>query len=432
MGSPTISVIIPLYNHEKFVKEAVNSVLKQSFQDFELIIINDGSTDNSENIIKNIKDERIKYFYQENQGAHNAINRGIRLSRGKYISILNSDDAYYPERFEETLKIFESDRSIRAVFSYIELINEEGNPIGLKKGADDNWLGFDHNTSFREHNNIIFDLLAGNFLHTTSNLFCKKNVFDTIGYFSDLKYTHDYDFFLRLCYHYNIHIIKKPLLKYRFHSANTLSKDFAASVFETGLVLANFLINYDLPEINSKKERLSEFMAKFFNSINTYDTDRMIMTMLLFGLRYNIKHDFFNIFKDQENIFRKVCLDRFKRHRDISLLKERLSWQEGQAELWWKKAEELRNTLEWQKKQTDLWWKRSEEFKTELASQKKQTELWQTKAEQLLEKAKILDSIQSSVSWKLFSGLGNILDKFSYAVSKKRSWLRNLLRKIIL
>lgn len=432
MKSPTISVIIPLYNHERFIKEAVDSVLNQSFQDFELIIVNDGSTDNSEDIIKNIKDDKIIYLYQENKGAHNAINRGIHISRGEYVSILNSDDIYYPNRFEEILKIFEADPSIYAVFSYIELIDEKGNHVGLKKGADDNWLGFDHNTSFRQHNNIILDLLAGNFLHTSSNLFCRKNVFGTIGYFSDLKYTHDYDFFLRLCYHYKIHIIKKPLLKYRFHNRNTMSEDFAASIFETGLVLSNFLINFDLPEIGPQKEQLTEFMAKFFNSINTYDTDRMIMTMILFGLRYNIKYNFFNLFKDQENIFRKVCIDKFKSFRDMSLLKERLSWQEGQTELWWRKAEELKTSLEWQQSQTELWWKKAEELKIELAWQKNQTGLWQTKAEELLEKAKTLDSIQSSVSWKFFSGLSKILDRISHAISKKRAWLRNLLRKVVL
>ena len=74
-----ISVIIPLYNHEKYIKEAINSVLEQSVSDFELIIINDGSTDNSEDVVKAIKDDRIKYFYQENQGSHNTIDRGFQL-----------------------------------------------------------------------------------------------------------------------------------------------------------------------------------------------------------------------------------------------------------------------------------------------------------------------------------------------------------------
>jgi glycosyltransferase involved in cell wall biosynthesis len=78
---PKITVVIPLHNHEKFVKEAVHSVLEQSFSDLELIILNDGSTDSSEDVVKSIRDDRIRYFYQDNRGTHHAINRGIHLAR---------------------------------------------------------------------------------------------------------------------------------------------------------------------------------------------------------------------------------------------------------------------------------------------------------------------------------------------------------------
>src|SRR3972149_5816319 len=198
-SNPKISVIIPLYNHEKYIREAVYSVLEQSIQDFELIIINDGSTDKSEEVVNAIKDDRIKYFFQENQGAHNTINRGIRLAQGEYISILNSDDVYYQNRFEEALKVLESDSSIYAVFSHIECIDGKGKFIRFIRGAEDNWKDHDPETSFKGKNDLVLDLLAGNFLVTTSNLFCRKKVFNEIGYFSDLRYAHDYEFFLRLC-----------------------------------------------------------------------------------------------------------------------------------------------------------------------------------------------------------------------------------------
>lgn len=103
-NNPKISVIIPLYHHEKYIEEAIYSVLEQTFSDFELIIINDGSTDKSEEVVKSIKDDRIKYCYQDNQGAHNTINRGIQLAQGEYVSILNSDDVYYKNRFVELLE----------------------------------------------------------------------------------------------------------------------------------------------------------------------------------------------------------------------------------------------------------------------------------------------------------------------------------------
>ena len=80
--NPKISVIVPLFNHADYIREAVDSVLNQSFDNFELIIINDGSTDSSEEVIKSINDDRIKYYYQENRGTHSALNRGIKLAKG--------------------------------------------------------------------------------------------------------------------------------------------------------------------------------------------------------------------------------------------------------------------------------------------------------------------------------------------------------------
>ena len=105
MNDPKISVIIPLYNHEKYINEAVYSVLGQTFSDFELIIINDGSNDGSEEVVKKIKDKRIKYYYQENKGAHNTINRGIEIAKGEYIAILNSDDMYHKDVTDEMMSV---------------------------------------------------------------------------------------------------------------------------------------------------------------------------------------------------------------------------------------------------------------------------------------------------------------------------------------
>ena len=97
---PVVSVVIPAYNHENFIGPAIDSVLGQSFEDFELIVIDDGSTDNTGTIVQNYTDSRLTYFYQENQDAFNTINRGLSLARGRYVSILNSDDIYALDRLE--------------------------------------------------------------------------------------------------------------------------------------------------------------------------------------------------------------------------------------------------------------------------------------------------------------------------------------------
>ena len=100
MTLPLISVVIPAYNHERYIGAAIESVLEQSCPDLELIVVDDGSTDRTGEVIQGYTDSRLHYYHQENQDAYTTINRGISLARGRYIAILNSDDIYTPERLE--------------------------------------------------------------------------------------------------------------------------------------------------------------------------------------------------------------------------------------------------------------------------------------------------------------------------------------------
>ncbi|RLC19516.1 MAG: hypothetical protein DRI57_07020 [Deltaproteobacteria bacterium] len=396
--TPQVSVIIPVYNHEQYLKETVYSVLEQTTTNFEIIIINDGSADNSEDVIRRIKDKRIQYFYQENQGAHNALNRGIRLAKGKYVSILNSDDVYHENRFEEFLKILEADDAVNAVFSYIEFIDDQGNFIEYKKGAEDNWTNDDPETSFKGEENIFLNLLAGNFLVSTSNLFCRRSIFDRIGFFSDLRYAHDYDFFLRLCYHFNVRIVNKPLLKYRIHSANTIKENEAETDFEMGIILSDLLLNCDLDKFFPNHDIYS-VMVKFFNSIRMYHSERMIVTLLFFGRNRNIHDAFFKIMMENpENPFRKNCIDHFQNHLD--------EWRESQN-AWRKWTDTNERLIETDKKlagtadEAKKWWLNSEE------AWKKSEEAWK-KVEDIEKRLaetqkKLSETKEESTKWWLNS-----------------------------
>ena len=281
--------------------------MEQSESDFELIIINDGSSDGSESVIKNLKDKRIIYFYQENQGAHNTINRGIKLAQGKYISILNSDDVYDENRFEQCIKSFDNDPSIDAVFTYVDVIDEQG--VKLESiGADYFWQNNKANLSFKDDDIILLNLLAGNFLTTTSNLFCKKSVFEKIGYFRDFRYVHDYDFFLRLCYHCNVHIIENPLLRYRRHRENTINENQAAIDFERGLMLAEFYLNYDLTKL-FPDENHEITMVKFYNSLSACHSEKIILILILFEMMNSSGGNNFKALRQNcENRFKKNCI----------------------------------------------------------------------------------------------------------------------------
>ena len=351
-SGPKVSIVMPLYNHERYVEEAIDSVLGQSFKDIELIVINDGSSDNSENRVNRTKDDRIRYFSQENQGASSTINRGIEFARGTYVSILNSDDVYDSNRIEECLNMLESDNSLSAVFSHLEFIDEKGDFIKYLRGSEENWLNHSVETSFKGENNILLDLLAGNFLVTTSNLFCKKEVFDEIGYFLNLKYAHDYDFFLRLCYRFKVHLIERPLVKYRIHSMNTVKENEAAVNFEVGLILTNFFLRHDLQELYKREDDLYSVMVKYYNSLNTYNVERMIMILLLFGMKYpEITDGFYRGLRENiESPFGNVCIahiqNKINDWRSSQELLMQVQEAREEAKKWWLNSQEAWKKVE--------------------------------------------------------------------------------------
>lgn len=228
--SPLISVVIPAYNHEKFIGPAIESVLSQSVDDFELIIIDDGSTDNTATVIKSYKDPRLHYFHQENQDAYNTINRGLGKARGRYISILNSDDMYRPERFTRILNFIEEQeekgKKVAAVFTDVIPVSDDGEVF---IDPDFGWnLWHKKNRDFYfEIKNLYIAFLKGNFMVTTSNLFMSAEAVKKVGKFSALRYFHDYDYIFRLMLAFpkEVHYMaEEKLVSYRIHPGNTLGE----------------------------------------------------------------------------------------------------------------------------------------------------------------------------------------------------------------
>lgn len=130
MNNPFVSVVMPVYNGEKYLREAIDSVLNQSFSDFEFIIINDGSTDSTESIILSYVDERIKYIKQKNFGVGSSLRIGCNLAKGKYIARMDADDICFPERFAIEIAYLQKNRATVLVSSAVRYINENGDDIG--------------------------------------------------------------------------------------------------------------------------------------------------------------------------------------------------------------------------------------------------------------------------------------------------------------
>lgn len=125
----TVSVIIPVYNVEKYIAETIESVLAQTYQDFEIIIVDDESPDNSIEICRRFTDERIRIFQQKNRGLAGARNTGIRHSQGNYIALLDSDDLWLSEKLERQVNFLETHPQVGVTFCPAEFMNEEGIPL---------------------------------------------------------------------------------------------------------------------------------------------------------------------------------------------------------------------------------------------------------------------------------------------------------------
>lgn len=222
---PLISVIIPAYNHQRFIGAAVDSVLNQTVTDLELIVIDDGSTDDTGAIVKACTDPRLTYYFQENQDAYNTINRGLSLARGQYVAILNSDDVYTLDRLAKLLDHCRA-HDAQCVLTDVVPISDTGEVFEDPQFGWNVWHRKNREYYFA-CGDIYRAFLKGNFMVTTSNLFMTAHAMRTVGNFCSLRYLHDYDFIFRmmLAFPGRVHYLDRDkLLYYRIHSGNTLGE----------------------------------------------------------------------------------------------------------------------------------------------------------------------------------------------------------------
>lgn len=210
---PLISVLIASYNHAKYIAEAIHSVLNQSFQDFEILIVDDGSIDGTVAEIKKFTDPRIRLFcFEENRSAAVAVHKLLDEAVGKYISLLSSDDIFLPDKLEKQITFLEKHSEIAAVFGYAQIVDEDG-----KDFNDDKHFYFNR---FKQPNRTRYEWLNYFFHH--GNCLCHPSVlirklcYETLGYYDErLAQIPDFDFWIRLCLRYEIFIIPENLVKFR-------------------------------------------------------------------------------------------------------------------------------------------------------------------------------------------------------------------------
>jgi len=201
--NPKVSIILPSFNRAHLLPRAIKSILSQTFQDFELIIVDDGSSDNTEEVIKSFKDNRIIYIrHDKNKGANAARNTGLQVAGGEYIAFQDSDDEWLPEKLEKQIKVFETAPSeVGIVYT------------SFWKYLNNNDKIYIPDPQIKQKEGYIFkQLLERNFIGLPTAII-KKKCFEKVGRFDEeLYYLEDWDLFIRISRYYQFMFINEPLV----------------------------------------------------------------------------------------------------------------------------------------------------------------------------------------------------------------------------
>lgn len=245
---PKVSVIIPVFNGERFVKKTVQSVIDQDYRNMEIICVDDGSTDNSKNEITN-NFPSVLYFHQNNKGPAAARNLGIKQATGEYIAFLDSDDIWLPEKISSQMECIFKNTSAKVVHTNIK--------IKIGEVTHDTVYPTNH-----QDGRIFEDLLLQNGSVVCSTLLVKKDCFDKVGIFDEELITaEDVHLFLRLAYYYDFHFVNKALVIKNHHDANLTNPNNIH--YGSGAILALEKIERLFPEYsrrNSKVMRRALFL----------------------------------------------------------------------------------------------------------------------------------------------------------------------------
>jgi len=205
---PRVSVVCIVYNSMAYLPETIFSVLAQSFSDFELIVVDDGSSDNVAAWILTLTDPRIRFVSQSNQGIPGARNTGIKHAAGEYIAFLDGDDLWDVAKLARQVERLDAQPDVGLVYTHIELIDQHGISVG-------------RSVAMNVEGNAMAFILVSNFIGSGSAPMVRKRCFDELGLFyrdSNIAWCDDWDMWVRIATRYSFAVVKQPLTLYRLHS----------------------------------------------------------------------------------------------------------------------------------------------------------------------------------------------------------------------
>ncbi|MEH2025123.1 MAG: glycosyltransferase [Nostoc sp.] len=401
LNSPLISVVMTTYNHEKYIAEAIQSVLEQTFTDFELIVVNDGSTDRNDEVIRSFQDSRIVYINQENQGTSTGLNQGIIAARGKYIALMSGDDVCYPQRLEKQYQYLYT-KINQVIFSSVDFIDDDSHPVTGKHFAR-NYFNNSNKTS-AEILNYFF--MQGNYLCAVTAFLEKKMLLEA-GLFNLASIQlQDFDMWIKLVKKYDIFIMEDKLVKYRIRqNEDNLShpNNSVRSLFEQYQIYRNI---FDDVNIELFKKAFEKNIRKSnFQEGAEYELEKAFLYLshslsLIQSIGYEKLSCLFqnkNILSIAKNEYSFTLPDLYKMTNSFDISNSR-KIQQIQAEL-------ERSQSELQQTQAELEQLQSELEQTQTELEREQSELQQTQAEfEQLQMKKlglfIKAAFDSPVEWK--------------------------------
>jgi glycosyltransferase involved in cell wall biosynthesis len=204
---PAVSVIIPTYNRADFLRLAITSVLNQTFQDFEIIVVDDASEDHTHEVVHNFRDKRIKYIRHEvNKRVAAARNTGVLNSSGDYVAFVDDDDEWLPKKLQMQVALLEDDTSTVGVVytGYVQIDRSTGRIL--------------EQIIHKRKGNICNDILESNFIGPASTVLIRRKCFDRVGLFDEnIEFGEEYDLWIRVSKEFYFECVPECLVKYWFH-----------------------------------------------------------------------------------------------------------------------------------------------------------------------------------------------------------------------
>lgn len=306
---PKVSIVIPTYNRSRFVCEAIESVLNQSFKDFEIIVVDDGSTDNTKEALKKYSNH-ISYIYQDNRGRSLARSAGIKAAKGDYIAFLDDDDIWLPGKLEKQVDFFNTFADIGLVHTFTEVINEQG--LLLEKETRKRLGSYSKAIKI----GYTYEGMSQFCVMFISSVMLRSCCLSGLGLFDPIvEALEDWDFYLRFSLKFRIGTITEPLVRYRLHKLQSTQDDFTNGCIMVSMKHLAMISSFGTPSFCKRARR-----NFYLQLANAYYISRQLTMFRSFALKA-VRSNPWMLFKSRLALHFLISLMPFRAIQAIRQLK---------------------------------------------------------------------------------------------------------------